>query len=414
MSVWELLISGWFLILGAIQVWLITKLWRAFSSTVLPSEDDSHWPPALAVLCIRGNDPFLPDCLRRLIAMDYPGYTLRIVLDSSNDPARDVVDAILGPILPPHVEVTILESRLSTCSGKVSGMLHATQRLPDGCEVVAFFDGDALVHPQCLRELTAPLRDGTAELTSGNRWYSPPDARLGSLVRYLWNGFAIPVMIATEIPWGGCMALPASIIQDPETRHRLQHAFGEDSTLATFVRSRGDRVRFVPSATLVNRETCGLRSFYNFVTRQFLTVRLGNPRWFWVLGHTVTLNVTLFFGNVAAINPSLRPAVVGYWSLIVVLSFEILLGGFLVRRVVSRRRESFQGVRLWQLLMVPVALVVTNFVNLAAGLHSLGMTKHTWRGITYRFGGDPRVLIVQEKPLRAESVAAVITLNEAV
>ena len=52
---------------------------------VLPADNDC--PKAAVVLCLRGTDPFLEDCLRAVLNQDYPQYEIRIVVDSRQDPA---------------------------------------------------------------------------------------------------------------------------------------------------------------------------------------------------------------------------------------------------------------------------------------------------------------------------------------
>src|ERR1043165_3087246 len=60
----------------------------------------SYQPRACVILCLRGTDPFLKDCLTGLLHQDYPAYRARIIIDSETDPAWDVVHQRLAQGYP--------------------------------------------------------------------------------------------------------------------------------------------------------------------------------------------------------------------------------------------------------------------------------------------------------------------------
>src|SRR6478609_7234314 len=53
-------------------------------------------PRAAVLLSVRGADPSLPQCLAGLLDQDYPGYAVRITVDSEEDPAYDLVCAAVA------------------------------------------------------------------------------------------------------------------------------------------------------------------------------------------------------------------------------------------------------------------------------------------------------------------------------
>jgi cellulose synthase/poly-beta-1,6-N-acetylglucosamine synthase-like glycosyltransferase len=189
----------------------------------------------------------------------------------------------------------ILKNRLPNCSGKVTGLLQATESLPEGCELVAWIDGDSLLHRTGLRELADGLRAPKVGAVSGNRWYLPPEASLSGITRMFWNAFAVPAMNMVGILWGGCMAIRAADFRNPDLRNMLAHSFIEDSTICTYVRSTGRTPSMIASALLLNRETISLRDYYRFATRQLFTVRIDHSRWWLVAIHMLALNVTILF-----------------------------------------------------------------------------------------------------------------------
>jgi cellulose synthase/poly-beta-1,6-N-acetylglucosamine synthase-like glycosyltransferase len=393
-------VLSWFLLLTAVQIWIMARLIRAFRESSTPPTDAAAFPRALAVLCLRGSDPFLRECLTRLTSMDYPDYRLRLVIDSETDPVIPEVQEFLAtkPRIP--VEVLYLGTRRPHCSGKVCGMLRGTEDLDDQIGIVAIFDGDALVHPSCLRELVAPLADPTVGLTSGNRWYVPKSLRMGTLVRASWNSYAMGVMNVVGIPWGGCMALRASDFRDPEYRKTLEVAFGEDSTTATFMRRRGKAIRFVSDATILNPEETSYKGLYNFLVRQLLTVWLCNPRWLFVYLHNLTLNTTLMLGYLLFLAPTIRTvSVIGYFTLFTMAVVESFVAFLLVKQSVARRGVAVPFLTWAQVVTWPVWGVATNLTSLISTLHCPLVKEHLWRGVTYRLGGKPPATVVHVAPM---------------
>src|SRR5690242_15071047 len=53
-------------------------------------------PQTTVLLCVRGADPSLIGCLKGLLNQDYPRYDVRIIIDSLDDPAWDVISPLLA------------------------------------------------------------------------------------------------------------------------------------------------------------------------------------------------------------------------------------------------------------------------------------------------------------------------------
>jgi hypothetical protein len=396
MSPFGILILTAFLAVALVRLVMTVRLIQVFLRKHPERIPVEEWPMVVAVMALRGGDEFLKETLARLTSMDYPNYILRLVIDSETDPSLKVVNDFLEVERPSHVEVCFLGERPMTCSGKVAGMLRGTQNLPSECSVVAVFDGDAVVQRSCLRQLVEPLMNG-ASLSTGNRWYAPPESSIGALTRFAWNGCALSIMNSVQIPWGGCMAMQRSVITDPELRRRLSLAFGEDSTIATFLLQRNLQIRFVPESTVVNQEDCSITGFYNFLVRQYLTVRLHNPRWNLVFGTNLAIGIVMIGGNIyfaMGYQRYLLPILAGYLIVLSEVIVELVAGTLLVRRQKSRdglTLPPFRGI-FW--VMIPIALTLLNHMNPIACIHALLIRTHVWRGITYEFFGDPMVRII--------------------
>lgn len=395
MSAVQVAITGWFAVHLSVQLLCLANFAAMFRQPRRSRLPDSELPTVLVVLAIRGGDEFLSDTLHRLSSLDYPNYTLRIVLDSKTDPAVRIVNQYIESCNNEHVEILHLESRPSTCSGKIAGLLEATKSLPEDCEIVAIVDGDAVLEATCLRLLVEPLLRGAA-LASGNRWYAPSASNFTGMIRYIWNGFAVNAMSVVKIPWGGCMALHASSIADPRLRSRLSQAFGEDSTVATFMIQQDSRIEFVPDCIVVNADTCSFKGLYNFLVRQYLTVRLHNPVWKPVFFGTLVLGVSTLAGYASLLIPGLHriPIVGGIFGVTATACLQLAVSGFLIRRRKTMAGISYQRFSIKHGLVLLPAMFCCAALNVIAACHAALAKRHTWRGITYGFNGRSLVEIV--------------------
>ncbi|MCA9087141.1 MAG: glycosyltransferase family 2 protein [Planctomycetaceae bacterium] len=405
------LIIAWSVVLATVHLFLTLRLFTAFQLPKVPDVQPEQWPKVVAILALRGGDEFLEETLTRLTTMDYPDYDLRLILDSESDPARQIVEHFQATHCPKNIRILYLGDRPKSCSSKLASILRGTEELPADCQAVAIFDGDATVHPSCLREIVAPLLNGVA-LTTGNRWYAPTSATIGGLTRFLWNAFAVPVMAATNIPWGGCMAMQRDVITDPELRRRLASGFSDDTTLGAFVREQGRPIRFVPAATITNREDCTLSGFYRFLVRQYLTVRLHHPRWDFVFTSNVLLGITTTAVNLYLLSGASTfrwPVLAGYLIIVIALCIELGTGSYLVRRQKSLAGALVPRFSITHWCVLPAALFVLGHLNLVACLHTLLTRHHVWRGITYRFLGALPVEIIDVQPLAEQPFTKAIT-----
>ncbi len=88
---------GWL----AIQVCLTLVFLLALHSSQKNLLPDDRLPKTAVILCLRGADPYLRQCLRALLQQNYPQYELKVVVDHQDDPAWNVaIDTIqeLGAI----------------------------------------------------------------------------------------------------------------------------------------------------------------------------------------------------------------------------------------------------------------------------------------------------------------------------
>ena len=241
-------------------------------------------PKAAIILCLRGQEESVPDCLAGLMGQNYPDFELHIAFDSPNDPAVTQVRDFFGSRIS-DVQLHYFEPQAS-CSYKCSGIVHAIGQLNSDVEIVAFCDGDAIVDEQWLEILTAPLlQDKSIGATTGNRWFSPYDGKIGGLLQKQWNAAAVVQMQAYDIAWGGSMAMRRSTIEDCGLIEIWKRSFCEDTPSTAALQQKGLRLHRVPDLIIENRESTSIEDCLKWISRQLLTVRLHHPQWKMVKAH---------------------------------------------------------------------------------------------------------------------------------
>jgi hypothetical protein len=359
-------------------------------------------PVAAAILCVRGTDDSLSNCIRGLLNQNYPDFQIHIVIDSIEDPGWKVVWQTLGNFCPAHVRIFTLENPKETCSLKASSLIQAISGLDDSIEVVALIDADVIPYPQWLRDLIKPFVDPGVGATTGFRWYVPKGkATLWTLIRSVWNACACTQMVALHIPWGGSMALRRSLFRETDLLERWSRSFGEDTSCYTAVWKRGLRLANVPSAAMVNHEVIGGSSAFSFIQRQLISARQGHKNWAIVLtlGLCTALTTVLGLTSVTvAVVTGAWPAAIAWSTLLA--TYVLTLGLCLawtdrrINRLIEERGEAtypFTG-RCF------MALPFTLFVYLSCLVTAALARQVQWRGITYAVESRRRLRMVKYRP----------------
>jgi len=370
-----------------------------------PLPADQNCPRASVVLCLRGADPFLSQCVEAILDQDYPNYDVRVVIDHPDDPAWPVVQEVVTRRGATHVSLIALEQPRATCSLKCSGIVQAVTDLDPAIEFIAQLDADVVPHRTWLRELAGGLEGERVGAATGNRWYMPDHPSAGTLVRYLWNAAAVVQMYLYGIAWGGTLAVKTRLFRETDLLDRWSNAFGEDTLLFSELRRSGYWVRFVPSLLMVNRESCDLSSFSRWVRRQLLAARLYHPGFLAVIGHAALTSVipalTVGIVVLAALLGNWPAAL---WAAAGVVVYQVAMIPLLailegtVRRIVASRGEPTNWLS-WRGWLATFCLIpVTQVVYASAMVSSLLLRRVDWRGVEYQIHGPWGIRLVEYKP----------------
>jgi cellulose synthase/poly-beta-1,6-N-acetylglucosamine synthase-like glycosyltransferase len=366
---------------------------------------DDQLPKTAVILCLRGADPFLPNCLRSLLNQNYPQYDLKIIVDSQEDPAWAIATNTISEQEATNVQMSHLRTPRHNCSLKCSSLVQAISDLDDSYQVVAFVDADAVVHPNWLRELVNPLAHPKVGATTGNRWYLPTGKYWGSLVRYLWNVSAVVQMSMYSIPWGGTLALKTELIHKTGLLDKWAQAYGEDTMIRSVLAKHGVQVKFIPSLLILNCEECDLPRLFGWLKRQLFSSRLYHPLWSAVVVDaifTILLpNVVLVLFIAALWTKQWDTATVSIACFAIYMMALLLLEIILekgVQQVLGKHHTQTTKLTVATVLKMLIATPLTQWVYGLAMVSSLWMKKVNWRGVTYLVVSPWNIRLVEYRP----------------
>lgn len=360
---------------------------------------------AAIILCLRGGDPFLKDCVRALLQQDYPNYEVHIVVDSSEDPAWDIVTQTLGETkteIPVHVSP--LNVKRQTCSLKCSALLQAMSGLSDDVKAIALIDADTIANPTWLQELVKPLADPTVGITTGIRWYAPVGTQWGTLSRYLWNAFAVVSMYFNQVPWGGTLGFRRNLVPDPVAL--WGNALCEDVPLKDAATEQGLTWQCVPALLSVNQEESTYPAFMRWASRQLLLTRLYHPNWKQMAFDIVfTPAITVCGMLLIAIAILTHQFDVASHLGIGFLAFYVCAGvipliafDYSVRRVAATWGDPIPAIPLLALVKL-LFIFLLGYVSALLIVCSAMMARQMeWRGITYEIQDSREVRLAEYFP----------------
>jgi cellulose synthase/poly-beta-1,6-N-acetylglucosamine synthase-like glycosyltransferase len=402
-----LIIFWTFIVLTLPQLYYVWKYVSVLRPYFVPRSPQSSSFKATIVLCLRGPDPFLIDCIRALLNQDYPHYSIQIIIDSLDDPAWAIVERALHDfhsVVP--IKVQPLLSPRSTCSLKCSAILQAIAELTADCEVVAFVDADTIARPNWLSELVAPFADPQVGLTTGGRWYALVGDRWGTLHRYVWNTFTCMSMYLNQIPWGGTLACRTEILRQQETMELLGKSLCEDVPLRSLTLAQGLKIQPVHSLIMINQEEISLPNFLRWASRQLLFTRLYHPNWA-KLAFDIIFTPVLFIITgglfLAALRNAQWQAAYGFGSgLMLYYLFSTILPlmaiDYSIRRVAVANGTPIPAVSFKNYVKLLLTMITIYCSGLGTAIAAIFSQHVDWRGVSYDIQSAQNIRLVEYLP----------------
>jgi cellulose synthase/poly-beta-1,6-N-acetylglucosamine synthase-like glycosyltransferase len=362
------------------------------------------------LVCVRGIDPSLVRTLERLTQQDYPDYDLRVVVDSTVDPAWRHVRDLAQRCPQIKIDVQPLRRRLQSCSLKCSALVQMVDELDPQTEVIALCDSDLDIGRDWLRKLVAPMSDPQIGAVTGIRWFRPSTGHIGSILRKLWVNLSTMSQALGNFPWGGSLAIRRRAFDEAGLADQWRLSMVDDTPVRTALEQLGLRVYATPELVVPSSEECSVPFAFNFVSRQMLWLRLYEPTWSLVPLHALD---TLGGAAVPALIATIA-LLVGDYELASLtgsmFALYLLTIGICVRvldAVVARHLSATEPAvnqNTWARAARETAgLMFLPFFHVAAVAATCVRQQVNWRGVTYRIHSPTRIEMVADQPWQLEA-----------
>ncbi|OBQ14110.1 MAG: glycosyltransferase [Anabaena sp. LE011-02] len=392
---------GWLVIQTCLTLVFLWYL-RSHKPKSLP---DEQLPKTAVILCLRGADPFLPNCLRSLLQQNYPEYDLKLIIDSKEDPAFKIATEIINQLGATNIEISTLRAVRHNCSLKCSSLVQAVSDLDNAYPIIAFIDADTVAHPNWLRELVTPLIDDQVGLTTGNRWYVPTGNYWGSLVRYSGNVSTVVQMFLFQIPWGGTLAIKTEVLNRIKLLDKWGEVLTDDMLLHKLIKQEKLQIKFIPSLLMLNREESSLRNLLESLKRLIISSKLYHPRWLAIISEAyssiIVPNVVIIVIFQLLLEAQWDAAALlfsVYISYTIGLVLLMLLMEFGIHQVLHNQGEKIPKLSPLIILKMLIVIPLTQWVYGLTILSSLWVSTITWRGLTYRIKGRENIRLIEYRP----------------
>ncbi len=366
---------------------------------ILMRKRDETLPRAAIFAPCKGIDAAMNEYLRALFELDYPNYQIFFIVESREDSAAAEIERWQHRY--PAIEARCLVAGLSdNCGQKVHNLLAALDQVDDEIAVYAFVDSDVCPARGWLRELVAPLSDGSVGATTGYRWFIPTDGRFASLLRSAWNG-----SIATTLgghrgnfAWGGSMAILRATFDRIDVRRYWQGAVSDDYGLTRAVQAANLYVKFAPACLTPSLGGCSLAELLEFTTRQIIITRIySSGRWVLLLISNLLFNLVFFSGLALSVRAIIKEQ---NFSPLIIIAIIYLLGvwkGYLriqaIKLMLTEYQQEISRYRWAYYLLAPLVALIFLY-NLIA---SATTNRITWRGIAYELRSSNETIIYREQ-----------------
>ncbi len=413
------------LILGAIGFQLAYTLayrrflrtsdaWIQRRSTVTTS---SAAPPVAIILCLRGYDPSLGRCLDGIMNQAYGRFDLHIVADHEQDPGAGFAQRFLAD-RGFDFSFYVFDTTTDRGSLKCRALTHVMGQVISEYDYIALIDADTSSDENWLVDLISPMiSDESIGITTGNRWFNPPQGGPGDLVRKIWNGAAIVQMWIYNIPWGGSLAIRTKLIEQTGWMSNLQTAFCEDTMLPGLMAGQRSEIARVPQLIVENDESTTLLSAYSWIARQLFSLRHYHRLWPLVFGHALVVLLcpltAIVIGLLAFWANETPAAVLSIGSLIILQIVNIGL-------VKLIENENLRVLRLRQLkparhefkpLNTALAIILSQCVQPIAAFSAHVRHRIRWRGIDYKIIQKGHVEVVDYQPYLPNQTDSANSIN---
>lgn len=374
----------------------------------------SNQQPVAIVVAVKGFDPIAtPRFFASLIAQDYSNFRILISYETGKETVarwlRDQFRLEEGEhqtwIVPESGEVTnglksvtLVEAGQNNHRGqKVHNQLAALETLNFDDEVVVFVDSDIVCPPNWLASLSAPINQGTHDLSTTYRWLVPKRPTFPNQLASIINA-SITTQGGSEwsnVLWGGSMAVSRKAFDSLNVPKLFEGSLNDDLRLSKEARKEGYSIAFVRSIILPTMVDFDWTGLFEFGRRQYTQVKFFSP----ILYRCTNLAMGFYvFG--------LLSAIVGIW-LAHFPAWIPIAGAYVIDQFRAMARQGIyfslfkeEGIRSrlttasWMEHMLTPFWMVMHWIIIVS---TWTKTKIQWAGITYKIYSPVKTEVLDRK-----------------
>ena len=242
--------------------------------------------PALPVTLLKplcGAEPGLYENLRSFCLQDYPQYQIVFGIQDAADPAVAIVARLIRefPALPIDM---VVNGKQHGSNRKISSLINMVPRARH--DVLMIADSDALVGPDYLSSMVAPLADAGVGLVTCVYRGMPTSkvwSRLGAM--YVNEWYMPSVLLAwlfghREYASGLTLCLRRDTLQAIGGLRRLSNHLADDYELGALIRAAGLRIALSSYVPRTEHAEPSLDQLVDHETRWMRTIRVLRPKSF--------------------------------------------------------------------------------------------------------------------------------------
>jgi len=334
--------------------------------------------PAVTVLKpLCGAEPGLYGNLRSFCLQDYANFQIVFGVRDSADPALAVVERLAAEF--PHLPIdVVVNAQQHGTNRKVSNLINMFECARH--DVLVISDSDALVGPDYLATVTAPLQDETTGLVTCLYYSVPARTRWSRLGAMYVNEWYMPSVLLgrlfgnQEFASGQTLCLRRETLTEVGGLSSIAHHLADDYQLGALVRELGKKIVLSSYVTTARQYDPSLGDLIQHETRWMRTIRALRPRSFKFLAITFSLPLAVLGCALSAAQPFCFAA--GLVLLLICVNARLMLHRLSQRPGDARRRSG-----LW---LLPLRDSLICWVWCRAFLTSRVM----WRGAEFEVDVD--------------------------
>lgn len=385
--------------------------WRYVRATDCPVRlavrNRRQWPRAALIFSVRGDGRGLRERLEQCRSLEYPRFTIHIVVDHETDPNYPIARAWAQSRRSPPAVVHLLQDISPSSSLKCSSVRQCLQELDREAEVAVVVDADSQIYPLWLKDLMADVLESGSGIVSGNRWYDPTIKGTGALVRFIYNAHAVIPMQAMKMAWGGSLAIHRDVFASNMIPQLLWTAPTEDSAVHRIAQAVGMPFTMDPHVMLVGRDAITLWQCFDFIKRQLLWTRLYHEGWSGIMAgllvsYAVLSMQTLYAAWAMWVGDATSAMLLGAGPAAAIAVNVVIIEA--LHRSVCSVVKSMQGIDVprigWSVRWGLIVCLPFAFVTIVlAALSAVVARRVQWSGIDYRILPPDGLQLVAYRPV---------------